>query len=182
MSRDSRPRSGRRALAERLAPVLALASLASACNYGFSGGGGFPSEIRTIYIEPFDNQTVQFSLDQQLFKELQDRVPRSLGLNIAGGQVADAVLSGKILRYDDVAQNYRADQNSQTGLQVLQHEVDIVASAQIIDVKRNLILWDNGSITGRGTYEPSSETVDVGKQKALENLVQQILDGAQSQW
>ncbi len=162
--------------------MLALAFLAGACNYGFSGGGGFPSQIRTIYIEPFDNQTVQFSLDQQLFRQLQDRVPSSLGLNIAGAQAADAVLRGKILRYDDVAQNYRADQGSQTGLQVLQHEVQIVASAEIVDVKRNVILWDNGSVTGRGTYQPSSENDDVGKQKALESLVQQILDGAQSQW
>ncbi len=173
-------RSGRPAArAAALLPVLLL----SGCLYGLRGGGGFPSDVRTIAIQSFDNQTVQFELQDQLFKEVFNRVPGALGLNVAGEQNADAVLSGRIMRYEDVAQNYKSDQQtSGGGIQVLQHEVQVVVSARIVDVKKNLILWENTSVVGRGVYQPDSQDQSVGQQKAIKNVVDQILDGAQSQW
>src|SRR4051794_31176357 len=93
----------------RILGISALASVAlttSGCIYGFKGGGGFPADIRTIYIQPFDNQTAQVELDQLLFQRLTERLPRALGIRPAGEDNADAIISGKITRYDNVGQNY----------------------------------------------------------------------------
>lgn len=155
--------------------------LTSSCKYGFSGGGGFPSDIRTIFIEPFENQTVQVELDQQLFRKLQEKVPRALGARPAGEENADAVIRGKILRYDDVGQNYRP--GAQGGsVDVLTYQVSITVAVEIIDRKRNVVLWESQGLVGRGDYRRDTQKDTDGREIALNLIIQQIVDGAQSQW
>ena len=177
----------RRTRGIRAHSIIAAATLAlTSCNYGFSGGGGFPADIRTIYIEPFENQTVQVDLDQQLFQKLQDRLPRELGARPGSEANADAVVRGRITRYDDVAQNYRASTSAQqprSGVDVLTHQVQITVSVEIIDRKRNVVLWDSQSVVGRGEYRIDGTERDTdARQKALDHILQLIIDGAQSQW
>lgn len=159
---------------------VGLAVVANGCNYGFEGGG-FPSHISTIYIAPFENRTPQFDLEQRLFSALNDELPAQLGLRFASSENADAILRGQITRYDDVAENYRADANRPAG-NVLSHEVQIAISAELVDVRDNVIRWEGRSIIGRGSYDPTSDTDERGKRRAIENLIEQIIDGAQSQW
>ena len=49
------PRFPRRALAVRA--LLTTSLVLAACNYTFSGGGGLPSHIETIYVPPVENST-----------------------------------------------------------------------------------------------------------------------------
>ncbi|MGH7477359.1 MAG: LPS assembly lipoprotein LptE [Longimicrobiales bacterium] len=172
--------SGRRAgSATLLLPLVLLGG----CIYGLSGGG-FPPHIRTLYIESFENDTPQFALETELFEVLRTELPRRLGIQVAGRQTADAMLTGRIVRYEDRAQNYRTDQSGQTQseLQVLQHQVQVVVAVQIVDVRNNVVLWESSGVTGRGDYQPANEIDDVGRAKALQNVVELITDGAQSQW
>ena len=167
------------------ASALALPALAmlTACNYGFLGGGGFPADIRSLFIASFENQTAEFELDQQVFRKLQERVPRALGVRPAGRDMADAVLTGSIVRYEDVAQNYRpgAPGDRQT-TEVIAHQVQIIISARIVDTKRHVILWESASISGQGEWLRDTETVERGRERAIDEIVQKIIDGAQSQW
>lgn len=165
--------------------VSAAALALSACSYGLSGGGGFPSDIRTIFIEPFENQTVQVELDQQLFTKLQDRLPRALGARPGSESNADAVIRGRILRYEDVAQSYRATPGQPQGgggVDVLTHQVMITVAVEIVDRKRNVVLWDSQNVVGRGEYRIDNERDVEAREKALNHILQLIIDGAQSQW
>jgi len=169
-----RKRSGASAL------LSALALLVGGCNYGLSGGGGFPSHVRSVYIEVFENGTDRFELDQQLFRQLTEELPRSLGLRLGAEQTADAVVRGRITRYNDEARNYTANQTGD--IDVLQHQVEISIAIEIVDRAENLILWDSNSLTGRGEYRPDSQTDEGARIAALESIVRQIVVGAQSQW
>lgn len=160
--------------------LLLAVTLAPGCNYGFVGGG-FPPHIRTIYIEPFENETPQFELQGRIFTALVEELPAQLGLRTAGEESADAILRGRILRYDDVAQNYRADAQQPAG-NVLAHEVQIGIAAELVDVRDNVIRWETRNLTGRGSYDPTGQTEEVGQLEAIENLIEQLIDGAQSQW
>jgi hypothetical protein len=164
--------------------VVVAAVFTGGCNYGFSGGGGFPADVRTIYIEPFENQTVQVELDQQLFRKLTDGLPRALGGRPGTESNADAIVRGRILRYEDVAQSYRATtgQQQQSGVDVLKHQVQITVAVEIVDRKRNVILWDSNSIVGRGEYRINDQRDTDGRDQALKHILQLIIDGAQSQW
>jgi hypothetical protein len=159
--------------------VALVVGAAGGCNYGFRGGGGFPADVHTIYIAPFDNQTAQFDLERQLFEQLSSNVPKQLGIRAAPEAGADAVLKGRITRYDDVQGNYRAQPGQNP--QVLSNEIQITIAAQLVDLKRNLIIWETNGLTGHGSYKPS-ESDQVGQEEAIKNLVEQIIDGAQSQW
>ena len=164
----------------RASAALFLSLLASSC-YGFRSGGGFPSDIRTMYIQPFDNGTPQFELTQEIFSKLNERLPRALGVRQAGEENADAWVRGKIVRYEDVAQNYRAG-DTNTNVEVLQHQVQVTIEVQLINRRNNTILWESQTLTGRGDYRPANQTDKQGREQAITNLVQQIIDGAQSQW
>jgi hypothetical protein len=169
----------------KLGTLLAAASIAltSVSCYGFSGGGGFPSDIKTMFIEPFANETVQADLDQMLFRKLQDKVPRALGTRPGTLQNADAVLRGRITRYDDVGQNYQASSATTSGsINVLTYQVTISISAEIVDRRRNVVLWESQAIVGRGEYKRDSEKDLDGRERALNHVIQLIIDGAQSQW
>lgn len=173
-------RSIRKSGAFPAALSLLLALVPAACNYGLRGGGGFPSHVRSLYIAPVENETVQFDLNQQIFDVLMEQVPRSLGLRFAGEESADAVLSGRIVRYDDAAQNYRPGAQGQ--VEVVQHQVQITMAIRIVDRTRNQILWEATNVAGRGEYRPDTQRDDVARAMAIESLIQQIVDGAQSQW
>ena len=165
-----------RYLVDRLLLPAGVALLA-AC-YSFSGGGGFPSDIRTIYIAPFENQTPQFDLEQQIFRELTETLPRALGVRPAGEETADALVRGRIIRYDNRVQSNPIANPDQPLVNV----VEIVIAVELIDVARNLILWESSSLSAQGTYRAESQDENVGRQVALEQLSQKILDGAQQQW
>lgn len=172
--RSRRPRASRARIVAALACVLA-----TACNYSFSAGGGFPSDIRTIYIESLDNETLQLDLGGQLFRVMTERVPRSLGVRPAGAAAADAVIRGRVLRYDDMAMTRPGAPGT---IEVLQHQVQITVAIQVIDVRRNEILWESSALSGRGEYRPDTQSDEAARQIAIESIVRQIIDGAQSQW
>lgn len=162
----------------RLLALAATVFLTASCNYGFQGGG-FPPHIRTVYIEPFENDTPQFDLTTRLYQLMVAELPSRLGVRVAGERAADAVLRGEIRRYDDVIQNYR-ETGDQPIPNVVSHEVQVQIAARLVDVRENVIRWE-GTVTGRGTYRADQDD-EVGKVAAIENLLEQIVDGAQSQW
>lgn len=176
---DFRLTPGHSGAAARLLVVGALATALFGCNYGLRGGG-FPEHIHTIYVESFENETPQFEIGQELFRRLLDKVPSSLGIRQGSRDNADAILSGTIVGYDDVAQNYTAGRNGSTAT-VLAHEVRISVNARILDTKNNVVLWEE-RVTGKGTYRPDSESELVGRNQAIEGIVQAVIDGALSQW
>jgi len=148
------------------------------CNYGFSGGG-LDSNIRTIFIQPFENTTSWFDLEAELYEELSRKLPGQLGLNLGSEDNADAMLRGSITRYDDAARTQPGDAGA---IQVVEHQVQIVVSVELIDRRNNVIVWDASSLTGRGEYRPDSQTDEVARQEALESILEQIVNGAQSRW
>jgi hypothetical protein len=164
----------------RFLPLLLILLVAPSCNYGLSTAGGFPPNVHTLYIAPLDNKTVKADLQQQIFSALQEKLPRSLGVLLAGEDAADAVLRGEITRYNDAAQNYRPGE--QGNVTVIQHQVEIGVALRIIDVKNNVYIWESAGIVGRGQYRPDTQNDEVARRTAIDNLIQQIIDGAQSQW
>lgn len=166
----------------RATAFVALLSLSVAgCNYSFRAGSFPPPHVRTIAVLPFDNETNRFELAGELYDELLRNLPRALGIRTAGEDVADAVVRGSITTYDVRAPNYRAAVQGRPA-EVLQRQVQIVVSVEIVDLVENVILWESRSVTGQGEFLEASETEDVGRAEAIQLLVQKIVDGTQSNW
>lgn len=161
--------------------MLLVAVLATACNYSFRAGAGFPESIETVAVLPFENETNRFELTDEVHQQLLRELPRALGVQPAGEDVADAVVRGSITRYDLSAPNYRPSEGGERA-EVLQREVRIGVAVQIVDLQRGLILWENSNLSANGQYLEESETEQVARTEAIELLVQSIVDGAQSNW
>ena len=164
-----------------LALAVGLAAcVVGACNYSLRGGS-FPGHIQTIAVLPFENETTRLELTQELFNAMSRDLPRALGVQSAAPEVADAVVEGTITGYQLTTPNYRPAAGGDRA-EVLQRQVSIAIRVEIIDRIENVILFEGTSLRGEGQYLEQSQTEEEGKAEALETLVQQIVDGAQSNW
>jgi hypothetical protein len=163
----------------RFGYLVSLSAVAlGGCLYGFTGGG-LPPSIKTVAVLPFDNQTPEPTLTQEVSRAVRDAVEQRLGLRQATEARADAVVRGSITRYDpDLPVAYQGGDSSQ--VTVTQREVQITVSVDILDQKQGKSLWQRSGLTVRGTYQPGREAD--GRRKALDDLVVNIVEGAQSQW
>lgn len=160
--------------------LLAMLPGLGGCVYSFSGGGGLPEHVQTVAVPPIQNETSQFALVDAFTTQLTEAMTGRLGAQLAAENQADAIVRAAITGYDDQALNFEAQEGQ--GAQVFQRRVTIRASVEIYDVARDRAIWSSQSVTGAGEYAPESETEEAGRRLALENLIQKIVNGAQSQW
>ena len=159
--------------------LVTLSTLAfSGCLYGFAGGG-LPPSIKTVAVLPFDNQTPEPTLTQEISRAVREAVERRLGLLQSAEPQADAVVRGSITRYEpDVPVAYGADQDR--AVSVTQRQVQITVTVEILDQKQGKPLWQRSGLVAKGNYDEGQEAE--GRRKALDDLVVNIVEGAQSQW
>lgn len=170
-------RSPRRSGVVRSAGALALLLVAGGCVYGFRGGG-FPSDVKTVAVLPFDNRTGEPALTQEVSTAIQEAVSSRLGLRQVAEAQADAVVRGEIVRYEpDIPLSYQAGQGQ---VEVTRRRVQITINVEIVDQRQSKTLWRSSGLTVDGEYQPPAEAD--GRKVALAKLVTQVVEGAQSQW
>ena len=151
---------------------------AAAGCYGFAGGG-LPPAIRTVALLPFDNQTAEPTLTQEVGNSVREALERRLGLRQASANQADALVRGVILRYDpDLPVQYTGGDDRTVS--VTRRLVQITVSAEMLDQKQDKPIWQRSGVLIQGDYEPGRERQ--GRDQALEDLVTNIVEGAQSPW
>ncbi len=157
--------------------LLATAGL-SGCLYGFAGGG-LPPSIKTVALLPFDNQTAEPTLTQEVARSVRDALEGRLGLRQASEAQADALVRGTIVRYEpDLPVQYTGAEDR--SVSVTRRLVQITVSVEILDQRQNKPLWERNGLVVEGEYDPGQE--QQGRSKALDKLVTNIVEGAQSQW
>lgn len=164
----------------RAVPPLAAAGLLAGCMYTFSGGGGLPSDIETIYVPPVENTTNQFALSEPITQGLLEAIRGRLGGRVAAEEAADAVIRVRLTGYDNQAMNFAAREG--VGAEVFQRRVSLRAAVEFIDQTQGDTIWSSSSVLGTGEYAPNEQTEEAGIELAVENLIQKIIDGTQSQW
>jgi hypothetical protein len=159
--------------------VAALLLAASACGvrYGFAGGG-LPSHIRTMAVLPFENETASPELQRELFELLRRELRGRLGVREGAEATADAVVRGAIKTYDvDIPVGFSSEpQQAVTARRKLQVTIDI----QIVDQSNSRVLWERRGLRAEGEYAERAEAD--GRRAALRKIVDDIVEGAQSQW
>jgi hypothetical protein len=156
---------------------LLLLLLTACIPYGFTGGG-LPSHVRTVAILPFENQTATPELPRELTDALRTRLHDRLGLRDASEAKANAIVRGTIQRYEiDIPIGYSANNTqSTTARRMLQLVVDI----EMIDQVTGKTLWQRKGLLAEGQYEERGEAN--GRKDAIDRIVNDVIDGAQSQW
>jgi hypothetical protein len=146
------------------------------CLYGFAGGG-LPN-IKTVAILPFDNDTPEPALTTEVANAVHEAIESRLGLRPAGEATADAVVRGRIARYD--ADLPLAVQTGTGEANVTRRQIQLTVDITILNQRDGKTLWQRQGLTITGDYQPPQEAE--GRKTALQKLVTEIVDGAQSQW
>ena len=156
---------------------VVLVALTACIPYGFTGGG-LPSHIRTVAIVPFENQTASPELPRELTEALRTQLHDRLGLRDASEAKAGAIVRGTIQRYEtDIPIGFSADnRQATTAKRLLQLVVDI----EMVDQVTGKTLWQRKGLLVEGQYEERG--LAEGRKQAIERLVNDVIEGAQSQW
>lgn len=151
--------------------------LLTGCFYSFAGGG-LPPNIHTIAINTFDNQTASPDLPKELYDAMHTQLERRLGVRDAPADRADALVKGSISAYEaDVPVGFSANpQQAVSARRRLQITIDI----EIVDQSNGHALYSQKSLRQEADYDERGE--DDGRKQAIDKIVQQIIDGVQSNW
>ena len=160
----------------RLALILLVASL-TGCLYGFAGGG-LPTHIRTVAVMPFDNETATPELPRELQEALRQGMQSRLGLRDAPEDRASAVIRGTVTRYElDIPVGFSANPNQATSAR---RRLRVLVDIEIVDQVTGKVLWQKTGVSAEGEYADRGEAE--GSKQAIERIVTEIIEGAQSQW
>ncbi|HEV7991666.1 MAG TPA: LptE family protein [Gemmatimonadaceae bacterium] len=164
-------------ISRAFAAALALAIVGCVPHYGFSGGG-LPSHIRTMAVQPFDNETPTPEIQRELLDVMRRDLQSRLGVRDAPESRSDAIVRGVIRSYDsDVPVAYSANPaQAVTARRRLRISLDV----QIVDQTTNRTIWEKKGLSAEGEYAERDEAG--GRREALKRIVNDIVEGAQSQW
>ncbi|HET9066831.1 MAG TPA: LPS assembly lipoprotein LptE [Gemmatimonadales bacterium] len=160
--------------------VLALAG----CSYGFAGGG-LPPGIRTVAVQPFENQTTDPTIAQQVNRTIRDAMEQRLGLRIVAESQADAIVTGTVRLYEpDQPVGYRgtgAGAGERGGtVEVSKRLLRLTIDLSMVDQRTEKDLLKQRTFPADAQYDPGREAE--GRRTALELLVNALVKEAQSQW
>jgi nicotinamide mononucleotide adenylyltransferase len=157
--------------------VLSLLLL-TGCLYSLSGGGGLPRHIRTVAVIPFENETANPEVAGELHLALRKTLGDRLGLREAPETRANAIVTGTVRKYEpDVPVGFSADPALAT---TARRRVQVVIDVKIVDQTTGKTLYEKAGLQAEGEYAERAEPT--GRKQALERIVNDIIEGAQSQW
>ena len=168
------------AVSRALVLLAALAFATGGCRfspYKFAGGG-LPGHIKTIAVLPFENETPVPELQREIFEAMRREIQSRLNLRDATEARAHAVVRGRIVRYDiDVPIGFSADPSQAT---TARRQLQLVVDVQIIDQRDGSTLWERSGLAAKGEYAERNEAA--GRRQAIDEIIADIIEGAQSQW
>jgi len=132
--------------------------------------------LKSTAIPLFDNSTSESGLSESLTDKLTRAFIDDNTLKVVPESRADAVLRGTVVSYTREAYTY--DQNEV----VSEYIVRIGADVGFYEKKSSKAIWEEKGLTNWGTYNSVSETEDDGKERALNKLVEDILNKTVKGW
>jgi hypothetical protein len=126
-------------------------------------------------ILPFENRTPSPNVQQELLERMRSELRRRLGVGDAPEDKADAVVRGAIVEYQpDIPVGFSTQSTS------ARRQLQITIDVEIYDVARGKVLFSRKGLRATGEYAERADAE--GRRLAIERLVNDVIEGAQSQW
>ncbi len=153
--------------------LLFVSVLLTGCPYTLNPRGSVT--IKTVAVERFQNDTPEFALSDQMTDAIITALIADGTMKVLPKEKAEAVLSGTLTRYQ--RRPYEYDENDQVTAYAVEMDFDI----QLKKPADDSLIW-NERMSQRGVYNLTSETEEIGRQRALELLVQAIINRTTKSW
>ncbi|UCB53460.1 MAG: LptE family protein [Candidatus Zixiibacteriota bacterium] len=155
--------------------VGCLLLLLSGCGiYSFSGSG--LSGIKTIAIPLFENQTQEYGIREALTEKIAERFVQDNSLKVVNERSADSILRGVITRYTRESHTFDEQENPQ------EYIARIWVKVTFEEKEGKKVVWKEDSLLGWGIYSAQDETEEMGKERAIEKLAEDIVNKTVKGW
>jgi hypothetical protein len=161
-----------------VALCIVIALLVSNCGIYTFSGSSLPSHLKTVDLPLMENQSMEPDIADEITQELNRQILENNLLRIVSTE-GDATITGSITSYLHEPYTYGASATRQ--VDVDQYIVKIIAEVEFVDNVNNEPLF-KGSITGQGIYDFQKDTEEVGRELAIKDLVQRILQSSLQSW
>ena len=162
--------------------ALALISLACCgCNNvaGYSNDSLFPENVRTVYVEMFDNRTFRRGSEYDLTDALAKRIEADTPYKIVSSRDrADSVISGRILRISEAVLSV----DRQYG-RALEKELIVDAWVNWKNLNTGELMIEGQKLSGAASYSGNlNQGFKYASTLAANNLAQRIVELMETQW
>jgi hypothetical protein len=131
-----------------------------------------------VAIVPFENETATAELPREITDALRVGLHDRLGLRDAAESRANAIVRGTVQRYEiDIPIGYSATNKQATSSK---RALQLVVDIEMVDQITGKTLWQRKGLLSEGQYEERGETA--GRKQAIDRIVGDLIEGAQSQW
>jgi len=151
-----------------------LLSISGCGVYSFSGSG--LSGIKTIAIPVFDNQTGEYGIRETLTEKIAERFVQDNTLKVVNEKIAESILQGIITKYEREAHTFDEQEN------IEEYIVRIWVKVTFEEKKNKKVIWKEDNLLGWGIYSAQDETEDLGKERAIEKLAEDIVNKTVKGW
>jgi hypothetical protein len=158
--------------------ALCLIGLVCGCGIYTFSGSTLPGHLETVDIPLFVNKSLQPEVAEELTEQLNNRILRSNLLSVAASR-GDATISGAVLSYANNPYTYGAE--GYRDVNVSQYAVSISVSIEFVDNKKDEPIY-TGTVRGEGVYDFERETEEIGRRRAMEQIVDQIMQNSVQSW
>ena len=157
----------------RLKNILLLFTIALyGCSF-YSFKGSIPAHIKSVYISPIQNKTMESSITNVIKTQLEKSFIKENVLKLLPQEDAGSRIDITITSFTDLPYSYDIDDLDATGFETVNaYEVTIKASVEWYDVKNDLVLFQQ-QFVGFGRYDPN---VDIGLD-GIDNDNDTFIDG-----
>ena len=126
------------------------------CSF-YSFKGSIPAHIRSVYISPIKNNTMESSTSDLIKSELEKSFINENILKLLSAEDSDSRLDLTVTSFTDKPYSYNIDDISTTGYETVdRYRVDIKVKVKWHDLKNDLLLFDQ-EFLGWASYDPQND-------------------------
>lgn len=155
--------------------LLILALFVAGC--GYTSRSLIESNIRSIYVDIFDNETFRRGLEFDLTRAVKEEILFRTKLQIVDRKRADTVIFGKII---DVQENVLIENPD---AEVVESRVTVYVDVLWVDRRTGRVLMDQKNVSAAAEFIATrNEDVKTGEIEAFVELAEKIVNLMEERW
>jgi len=166
--------------------AVAVACVSAACflfgcasQWGYSDESLFPSQIKTVYVEMFENKSfwrgIEYELTDALAKRIELQTPYKI---VSSRDRADSVIKGQIISVNQSILSIEREMGT-----ALEKEVEVRAVVNWEYLRTGELLLDNRAVTAAGSYSALQEqSFKYASRLAANKLAESIVELMERPW
>jgi len=157
------------------AGVLLLCAGFGGCGYSLTTR--LPGHIRTVAVPPFQNETLEYGLEEEITQAVIEKFTTDNNLRVVSEDRADSVVYGTIREYKRRVAGFTAEEIAN------EYEIAIVVDIVVRDRVKSKDLWaEEGMVRTTNYFVDQVESERQGRDMAVKQLAEDIVSRTVQGW